>query len=325
LNFSSDVSGITIHPTWHTLFIVSDEASSLNEVTKTGEFLRSWYIPLDQAEGVAFGENEHIIYMVADRGGKLYHFDFNFDPFVPPANLFINEFMASNDVSFPGPQGDFPDWIEIYNAGQEAIMLGGYYLADDLSDPTAMFQIPDTYPDSVTVTAGGYILFYANKGQESSVLNLIFKLKGGGEHVGIWTPEQDVIDTITYGSQAADTSYGRFPDGGDNWEIIPTYTPGATNATNGIVLDCKAPVLLQNMPNPSRETTTIRFNIETAQKVTINVYSVTGSLVAVLANGVYTAGQHNVVWNASNLPSGYYLYSVETATNKVVKKATVIR
>ena len=33
------------------------------------------------------------------------------------AQLYINEFMASNDVSFPGPQGDYPDWIEIYNAG----------------------------------------------------------------------------------------------------------------------------------------------------------------------------------------------------------------
>ena len=44
--------------------------------------------------------------------------------------LFINEFMASNDVAFPGPQGDYPDYIEIYNAGAEEVMLGGYYLSD---------------------------------------------------------------------------------------------------------------------------------------------------------------------------------------------------
>ena len=44
------------------------------------------------------------------------------------AQLYINEFMASNDASFPGPQGDYPDWIEIYNAGSEAVMLGGYYM-----------------------------------------------------------------------------------------------------------------------------------------------------------------------------------------------------
>jgi len=241
------------------------------------------------------------------------------------AQLYINEFMASNDAAYPGPQGDYPDWIEIYNAGDDAVDLSGYFMSDKLDEPDALFEIPSTYPDSVTVPAHGYILFYANKGQESSVLNLNFKLKGGGEHVGIWTPEQDVIDTITYGSQAADTSYGRFPDGGDNWEIMPTYTPGATNATNSIVEKDEAVLLSQNRPNPFNGTTTIQFNLASAQNVIINVYSVTGSLVAVLANGVYTAGQHDVVWNASNLPAGYYLYSIETATNKVVKKATVIR
>ena len=50
--------------------------------------------------------------------------------------------MASNDGAFPGPQGDNPDWIEIYNAGAEAVMLGGYYLSDKLDDPEAMYQIP---------------------------------------------------------------------------------------------------------------------------------------------------------------------------------------
>ncbi|MCF8367381.1 MAG: lamin tail domain-containing protein, partial [Bacteroidales bacterium] len=57
------------------------------------------------------------------------------------AQLYINEFLASNDVSFPGPQGDYPDWIEIYNAGSEDVMLGGYYLYD-VFDLTEAIQIP---------------------------------------------------------------------------------------------------------------------------------------------------------------------------------------
>ena len=112
------------------------------------------------------------------------------------AQLYINEFMAKQDAAFPGPQGDYSDWIEIYNAGNEPVMLGGYYLSDKLDDPSAMFQIPDTYPDSVTVPAGSFILFYANKGEESSVLNLNFKLSGGGEQVGLWSPEQVILDQL---------------------------------------------------------------------------------------------------------------------------------
>jgi hypothetical protein len=147
-------------------------------------------------------------------------------------HLAINEFMALNDFSFPGPQGDFPDWIEIYNAGSEDVMLGGYYLADNLTDPSAMYQIPDTYPDSVTVPAGGYILFYANKGQASSVLNLNFKLSGGGEQVGLWDPDQIILDSLTYGSQTADISYGRFPDGSNLWMSFTFPTPGESNAVS---------------------------------------------------------------------------------------------
>ena len=240
------------------------------------------------------------------------------------AQLYINEFMASNDAAFAGPQGDFPDWIEIYNAGDEAIDLSGYYMSDDLVDTSAMFEIPSTYPDSVTVAAHGYILFYANKGQESSVLNLGFKLSGGGEQVGLWNPDREVIDSLTYGEQTTDISYGRYPDGGDTWEFMPTFTPGATNVANSIIENDEATMLSQNMPNPFKGTTTIKFNLAVSQNVTINIYNVTGSLVTVLVNATYSAGEHNVLWNASGLPSGYYLYRIKTASKSIVKKATVI-
>jgi hypothetical protein len=153
----------------------------------------------------------------------------NENPAPPPVELYINEFMASNDAAFPGPQGDYPDWIEIYNAGTEDVMLGGYYLGDDLTHPEAMYQIPDTYPDSVTVPAGGFILFYANKDEEWSVLNLNFKLSGSGEQIGLWSPEQVILDSITYPEVPTDTSYGRYPDGTDVWYLMPDYTPGMPN------------------------------------------------------------------------------------------------
>lgn len=151
------------------------------------------------------------------------------------SQLVINEFVASNDFSFPGPEGDFPDWIEIYNAGDEAVMLGGYFLADDLADPTAMYEIPSTFPDSVTVPAGGYILFYANKGEATSVLNLNFKLSGGGEQIGFWDPAENVLDSLTYGEQFTDTSMGRIPDGANKWVKYSVPSPGVSNS-EGVVM-----------------------------------------------------------------------------------------
>ena len=242
------------------------------------------------------------------------------------AQLYINEFMASNDFALPGPEGDYPDWIEIYNAGAEDVMLGGYYMSDKLDEPDAMYQIPDTYPDSVTVPAGGYILFYANKGQETSVLNLNFKLKGDGEQVGLWDPEQNVLDSLTYGQQYADTSYGRYPDGDNNWSLMVDYTPGAPNSDPLTVYETKDNASIsQNYPNPFSSMTNIEFTLENASSVSIKVYDTRGALVAVLTDDTYPSGKHIINWNASNIPAGYYFYTLQTGNSMVTKKATVIK
>ena len=251
----------------------------------------------------------------------------NTDPNSGPGevSLFINEFMASNDFAVPGPQGDFPDWIEIYNAGTEDVMLGGYYMADDLTDPTAMYQIPDTYPDSVTVPAGGYILFYANKNEETSVLNLDFKLSGDGEQIGLWSPDQQFLDSITYPAQYADTSYGRYPDATDDWFYMVEYTPGATNIYVGIEEKEMNVASVQNFPNPFTGKTTIGFSLTGPDQVTITVFDVTGAKVAVVANNHFSAGNHNIQWDASGLEAGYYFYQIKTSTGTIARKLTVIK
>jgi len=242
------------------------------------------------------------------------------------AQLYINEFMASNDTAFPGPQGDYPDWIEIYNNGAEAVMLGGYYLSDKLDDPSAMFQIPNTYPDSVTVPAAGFILFYANKGQETSVLNLNFKLKGSGEAVGLWNPESVFLDSLSYDEQISDTSYGRYTDGTDNWFMMPDYSPGESNRYTlsiGEIEDLNS--ISQNFPNPFSMVTNIQFTLGKRDNVVIKVFDVRGSLVTALANDYYSEGTHTIKWNESDIPSGYYFYSLQTSTGVVTKKASIIK
>ena len=251
----------------------------------------------------------------------------NINPNPPPTiELYINEFMASNDSSFPGPQGDYPDWIEIYNPGTEAVMLGGYFMSDDLVDPAAMYQISDAYPDSVTVEAGGFIVFYANKEEASSVLNLDFKLSGGGEQIGLWNADQIFMDSLTYGEQITDTSYGRFADGTDNWFFMPEITPGATNLNTMSIDEIEDYVSVsQNYPNPFSAVTNIQFTLERPDQVSIKVFDVRGTLITVLADDNSTQGAHTIQWDASALPAGYYFYTLQTNTGVITKKALIIR
>jgi len=332
---------VTVQPGGFILFYANkgQESSVLNldfKLSGGGEHVGLWNPEEMFLDSITYGEQ------FADTSYGRYHDgtenwylmtdytpgESNVNPNVGPTDivLYINEFMASNDAAFPGPEGDYPDWIEIYNAGEEAVMLGGYYMADDLADPEAMYQIPDTYPDSVTVEAGGFILFYANKGQESSVLNLNFKLSGGGEQVGLWNAEQVVIDSLSYGEQIADTSFGRYTDGTNNWFMMPDYSPGESNrnpSSVGEIEDLNS--ISQNFPNPFNTTTNIQFTLENSDNVSVKVFDVRGSLITVLTEDHYSRGTHMIEWNASDVPAGYYFYSLQTSTGVVTKKALIIR
>ena len=95
------------------------------------------------------------------------------------------------------------------------------------------------------------------------------------------------------------------------------YTPTA----DAIVADA-AFELNQNFPNPFNPTTTISFSTENTGVASLKVYDLAGNLVSTLVDGMVERGQHEVVFDGSDLASGVYFYALETAgqvsTNKMV-------
>lgn len=82
------------------------------------------------------------------------------------------------------------------------------------------------------------------------------------------------------------------------------------------------PALLQNYPNPFNPTTMISYELPKRAFVTLRVYDILGQAVRTLARSYESAGTHVVTFNASNLASGVYLYSIHggayTATRKLL-------
>jgi hypothetical protein len=150
--------------------------------------------------------------------------------------LVINEFVASNSNSsgIKDPQGQYDDWIEIYNFGDIPINLAGMYLTDDLSNPTK-WQIPSGYPSQTTVPAGGFILFWADGDTEDGPLHAGFNLRASGEEIGLFIDADTMVDGIVFGEQATNISYGRYPDGDDYLRYFAVTTPLAAN--NGTYFD----------------------------------------------------------------------------------------
>lgn len=70
--------------------------------------------------------------------------------------------------------------------------------------------------------------------------------------------------------------------------------------------------LMQNYPNPFNPSTEISFSIPKLSKVTLNVYDVSGKLVESLLNNVtYNTGTYSVNFNAADLTSGVYFYTLK--------------
>jgi hypothetical protein len=83
--------------------------------------------------------------------------------------------------------------------------------------------------------------------------------------------------------------------------------------------------LEQNYPNPFNPSTNIRFSLPEANQVTLKVYDMIGQEVASLVNNFLSAGTYEVNFDAQNLPTGTYFYSISAGDFKSVKKMLLIK
>ncbi len=160
------------------------------------------------------------------------------------SRLMINEFLARNQtIEPPDPQNQYDDWIELYNAGDEPIDVGGMYLTDDLDAPLSQWwQFPTNQTEQTMIQPHDYLLIWADADiYDTPGLHANFDLEADeGEEIGLFdTDGLSLIDSIHFGKQYTDISYGRYPNGGSEWRFFGTPTPEALNdgAYLGVVAD----------------------------------------------------------------------------------------
>ncbi len=142
--------------------------------------------------------------------------------------LVINELMARNDLTHADAQGEFDDWIELYNASEEALDAAGLYLTDDVSE-SRKWRFPTDDPSATTVPAGGYLLVWADNDLADAGLHAGFELDALGEDVALFDADGTTqLDHIRFDRQTPDVAFGREPDAATHWAtLVPT--PGTSN------------------------------------------------------------------------------------------------
>ncbi len=171
---------------------------------------------------------------------------------IEPETLYINEVLSDNVADTLDNYDQSEDWFEIYNPNPFPVNIGGYYLTDNPAVPMK-FRIPDNNPDSTTIDAGGWLLFWADEDVDQGVNHVSFKLNNLGEQVILFGLDGfSLVDQITFGIIEEDQTLGRFTDGASNWVTFLETTPEASNngAQTGI-LEREAHSL-QVYPNPAQ-------------------------------------------------------------------------
>lgn len=143
----------------------------------------------------------------------------------PP--VVINELMADNDNTIADPQGDYDDWLELYNRTNSTVTLTGMYLSDKEDEPTKW-----AFPENTEIPANGYLIVWLDEDvDDPEGLHADFKLSKGGEVALLVDTDahgNQVLDSITFGEQETDVAFGRLPDGTGDFQIVRA-TPGAPN------------------------------------------------------------------------------------------------
>jgi len=144
--------------------------------------------------------------------------------------LYINELMANNSSCCLGLEDlkKFEDWIEIYNAGNVPVDIGGMYFSQNKDKPLG-HQIPENNPDVTTIEPGGFLLLWADGEPDRGVLHFDFRLDQDGEYLGLYNRDGRPIDSITFREQKENISFGRIPDGAESWKECSAPTPGSAN------------------------------------------------------------------------------------------------
>ena len=141
--------------------------------------------------------------------------------------LKISEIMPSNHTAVPDENGNFGDWVEIWNSGDEAIDLKGVGLSD--RGDSIRFLFP-----AMTLAPGGRVVVFCdnvNQVESGKPFHAKFKLSSVGETVYLYDPNAFLIDQAAYGILGSDTSWSLLADG--TWREVAYYSPGYVNSEEG--------------------------------------------------------------------------------------------
>ncbi len=260
-----------------------------------------------------------------------------------PGPLVVNELMAHNATTIADEAGEYDDWIELWNRGDEAVHLGRYRLADDPGDESG-WALP-----ALDLGPGEHLLVWADGDRDQGPLHAAFRLDADGEWLGLYRESGDDLvpaDAIAFGPQERDVSFARTTDGGGEWGPLPptpeapnsplAVEPGGTPAEPGEAAEPggaapRALAIAAAFPSPFREETLVLCDLPDAAPVTLDVADVHGRVRRRLVAGATAGpGRLAVRWDGRDekgapVPAGIYFLRLGARGEVATRPLVVLR
>ena len=147
--------------------------------------------------------------------------------FAVGVSVVLNELQASNKNTILDEDGEAEDWVELTNTGKKSIDLSGWGLSDDANRPGKW-----RFPAGTTIRSKGYLLVWLDEDGTQGPLHANFKLLASGESISLCGPAATgnvPVDSISFGPQDQDRSFGRIPNGKGPFVPLVDPSPKAPN------------------------------------------------------------------------------------------------
>lgn len=114
-------------------------------------------------------------------------------------------------------------------------------------------------------------------------------------------------------------------DKAGNTTYSPAFSAGTVTSVNEESFTPKEIVLKQNYPNPFNPVTTIEFSLPSVTKISLKIYDVLGREIKEIAHGTYNPGNHKAEFNAADLTSGIYFYTLSGNNQNETRKLLLLK
>ncbi len=136
----------------------------------------------------------------------------------------LSEVMSANRT-YPAPNGDYLDFIEVRNLSADPVDISGYMLSDSLN------AIGYTFPEGTVLPGYGYALCWCDKNAESEAYAKFGISRDGGEILYLYNSANVTVDETSVPALQENTSLIREDE--TTWSVAGLATPGYANTQDG--------------------------------------------------------------------------------------------